>query len=116
MESPLCAGPQVLLDTVTTGMGGILFIGGICERLTVSLRSVGTTSGGTILIEEAPYYDPQGTSYGGTWSQLASVSASTINTTSSQVQHFAGSFWAVRVRISSTITGGGTVTIAAWAN
>lgn len=95
----------------------MLYIGGICERLTVSLASTGTTSGGTIILEEAPYYDPKaGGVFTGTWSQLASVSASTINTTASQVQHFAGSFWAVRARISSDITGGGTVTVTAWAN
>jgi len=107
---------MVLQSAATTGTGGLLFIGGICERLTVSLQSTGTTSGGTIILEEAPYYDPQGGVFGGTWSQLASVSASTINTTASQIQHFEGSFWAVRARISSDITGGGTVTIAAWAN
>ncbi len=106
--------PQTLQSAATTGNGGILLIRGECEGLTVVLQSTSTTSGGAISIEEA-YYDPNGPVYAGTWSLVtAAISASTFTGGAQAVVHVVGSFWAIRARISSDITGGGSVTVVAW--
>ncbi len=76
---------------------------------TVFLRSVGTTSGGTILIEEADWGDRE-FPYSGTWSQIQSVAASSFSGTQQVAIHVSFSLVRyLRVRISSTITGGGTI-------
>ncbi len=110
-------GPFAFHTATTTGDGGILIARGECERLTIVLQSNGTTSGGTVTVEEA-YFDPNVTgTYTGTWSVIGSaVSASTFTGGAQSVVHIVGSFWAVRVRISSNITGGGSVTITGWGN
>lgn len=112
----LCpASPQQLLSAATTGNGGILLLRGQVARVTVVLESSGTTSGGAVSIEEA-YYDPTGPVYAGTWSVIQSVSASTFTGGAQVVVHVTGSVWAIRTRISSTITGGGTVSAYAYGN
>lgn len=74
--------------------------------------SVGTTSGGTILIEEADWADTT-PPYSGTWSQIASISASTFTGGAQLAYHVGDSAYAyVRVRISSAITGGGTILVS----
>lgn len=78
--------------------------------LSFYFRSVGTTSGGTILIEEADW-GPQEGPYSGTWSQIASIAASSFTGGAQSANHISNSAYAyVRVRISSAITGGGTIT------
>lgn len=106
-----------LQNAATTGNGNILINRGLNARLTVVFQSTGTTSGGTLIIEEA-YYDPNSEpTYAGTWSQIASVSASAFTGGAQQVYHVTqASCFALRVRISSTITGGGTVSVWAWGN
>jgi hypothetical protein len=77
------------------------------DELVFTFESVGTTSGGTLLIEEAsrPYYT-------GTWSQITSISASSFTGTAQQCYHISpNAYGSVRVRISSAITGGGTVLV-----
>lgn len=75
------------------------------DELAFTLESVGVTSGGTILIEESSRGN-----YGGTWSQIASVSASSFTGGAQTVYHVAQNAYSfVRLRISATITGGGTV-------
>lgn len=106
-------GPITLLNAQTaTAFSVPFFVRGQCANATVMLQSNGTTSGGAVTIEEA-YYDPTLT-YTGTWSALVAVSASTFTGTAQSAVHVAGSVWAVRARISSTITGGGTVSAYAW--
>ena len=106
--------PQVLQAAATTGTGGILLVKGQCQNVTLCLESAGTTSGGTVSIEEA-YFDVNGPSYGGTWSVLQAVNASTFSGTAQVMVHVVGySIWALRVRISSNITGGGTITVTGW--
>jgi len=112
--------PQKLHDAATvSAQGGILYIMGHCERLTVVVQGTGTTSGGTIQIEEA-YYDKdfgRDPVYGGTWSAVGAViNASTVTGGAQSVVHVVGSFWAVRVRIVTDITGGGSITVWAWGN
>lgn len=80
--------------------------------LTFYLRSVGTTSGGTILFEEADWGDKEAP-YSGTWSQMQSFSASTFTGGTQLAYHPSdSSFGWVRARISSAITGGGTILIS----
>lgn len=77
--------------------------------MTIYLRSVGVTSGGTILIEEADYGLKEGP-YSGTWATIASIAAATFTGGAQYPTHIAaGAYAYVRVRISSAITGGGTI-------
>lgn len=75
------------------------------DQIAVALESVGTTSGGTIVIEEASRRN-----YSGTWSQIASIAASSFTGGVQTVYHIAPirAAW-MRVRISSNITGGGKI-------
>lgn len=115
----LCpASPMQLHNAATDGNGGILLLRGQVARVTVALQSTGTTSGGAVSIEEA-YFDPAvlaGQNYTGTWSVIQSVSASTFTGGAQVIVHVTGSVWAIRARISSAITGGGTVSAWAYGN
>lgn len=81
------------------------------NQLSFYFRSLGTTSGGTILIEEADWSDLE-PPYSGTWSQIASISASSFTGGAQLAYHTTApaAFGFTRVRISATITGGGTIT------
>jgi hypothetical protein len=82
------------------------------------MQSAGTTSGGTVTVEEA-YYDPLkgDPAYAGTWSTIGSaINASSFTGGAQLGFHVLGSFWAIRVRVSSDITGGGTIAVWAWGN
>lgn len=77
------------------------------DEVCITFESVGTTSGGTLLIEEASRRD-----YSGTWSQIASQAASGFTGTVQLATHISpNKFSWLRVRISSAITGGGTVLV-----
>ena len=103
----------VLLDTVTTGTSRPVATEGR-DEVAIYFQSTGTTSGGTLLIEEADYDPNQEPVYGGTWSQLASVAASSFTGGAQVAYHVSpNAYGFVRVRISSTITGGGTVKVIA---
>jgi len=82
------------------------------ELLSFYFTSAGTTSGGTILIEEADWDDLTETPYTGTWSQIASIAASSFTGGAQVAYHISPtSVGFVRVRISSAITGGGTIKV-----
>lgn len=90
----------------TTGTSVPIDVRGF-DELVFTFESVGTTSGGTLLIEEASR-----PGYTGTWSQMQSVAASDFTGTVQKAYHFSPNAYAiVRVRISSTITGGGTALV-----
>lgn len=79
---------------------------------TFYFRSVGTTSGGTVLVEEADWgaKEPE---YAGTWSTVATQLASGFTGTVQLGLHITLSAFAYyRVRISSPIIGGGTVLVS----
>lgn len=82
--------------------------------VSVYLRSIGTTSGGTVIVEEADWGEFEAP-YSGTWFQLASVSASSFTGGAQSVwrQTVDSAFGFIRVRISSAITGGGSITAVA---
>ena len=74
--------------------------------------SIGTTSGGTILIEEADWNPDKQAPYSGTWSQIQSIAASSFTGGAQSAVHLSDTAYAfVRVRISPTITGGGSITV-----
>lgn len=77
----------------------------------VYLSSTGTTSGGVVTIEEADYDPSAGQIYTGTWAPITTVNASTFTGGAQAAYHCAvGSYRFLRVRVSSAITGGGTIT------
>lgn len=102
--------PQVfLLDrvTATTAISAPFQILDGPKDVVVTFTSEGTTSGGTIIIEESDLR-----SYTGTWSQLLSQAASGFTGGAKLCAHIRlGAAGWVRARVSSTITGGGTVTV-----
>lgn len=100
--------PLFLLDRVTaTGSSKPFQVLGAHRDVCVTFTSEGTTSGGTIIIEESDLR-----SYTGTWSQLASQAASGFTGGAKLCTHIqlGAGLW-VRARVSSTITGGGTATV-----
>jgi len=113
-ESP--TGPVTLLDEqIAQGDSGILFIGGNSRQAAICLEGKGTITSGVVTIEEA-YYPDGSTPYTGTWGPITTVNGTDL---SGNVQKFVRpmySAWAVRVRISTAIGGGGTVTATGWAN
>jgi hypothetical protein len=78
---------------------------------TVFLKSVGTTSGGNVTLEEADYDPLTEVPYGGTWSTISVTAASTFTGGVTVAIHLpAPSAYAfLRVRVSDAITGGGTI-------
>ncbi len=103
---------SVLLDAVTTGAGQ--FDASSYSLLTFYLQSNGTTSGGVVTLEEADWSTNSGTGtpYTGTWSSITTVNASSFTGSVQLAYHLSPAAFAhVRARISSTITGGGTVTV-----
>lgn len=113
-------GPLVLQSAATTGPGRYLPLKGNANDLTVVVEATGTITGGAISIEEA-YWKDDAPPYSGTWSVIKSLTGATDFTSNAQTVFHANktgpsSFWAVRARISSDITGGGTVTVTAWGN
>ena len=98
---------------VTTGTSDPYNCAGF-TYLTVFYTSLGTTSGGTLILEGADYSDQPLSDgpYTGTWSQIESRAASSF-TGSVQLAFSVtpAAFAWVRVRISSAITGGGSVIV-----
>jgi len=92
--------------STTTGNGTAVVPGPRVKNHSVYIMGSGTTSGGAISIEEAT--DP---AYAGTWSVIQSVNASTVTGTAQSVVHFTASCRAIRARVSSNITGGGSIQV-----
>lgn len=74
---------------------------------TATFTSEGTTSGGTIILEESDL-----PSYTGTWSQILNQAASDFTGGAKKAAHIqiGAGMW-FRARVATTITGGGTVTV-----
>lgn len=103
--------PQILFGESTPGTGvtsgtSVPFqVLGAHRDVCVTFTSIGTTSGGTVLIEES---DVPG--YTGTWSQVYSQAASGFTGGAKLCAHvqLGAGLW-VRARVSSAITGGGSI-------
>lgn len=101
---------KLLLDAQTASQSSLPYqcLGSNHRDVTVTFTSAGTTSGGTIIIEESDL-----PSYTGTWSQLYSQAASGFTGSAKLCLHIelGAGMW-VRARISSDITGGGTASVS----
>ncbi len=97
---------SISLNAVTTGTGtAIAFNDG--RQVNWLVEGAGTIGAGTVVIESAHAH-----AYAGTWNELDSVDASTLTGGAlygNTFPHVPGGF--VRARISSNITGGGSVTV-----
>lgn len=81
------------------------------EEVSLYVRGIGTISGGTLLIEEADYGDDEAP-YSGTWSQLASIACSDVTGGAQKGVHLTlGAYGYLRARISSNVTGGGSIAV-----
>ena len=95
------------LSAATTGTGtGFSMVD--CREVWGSLTGSGTVTGGTAVFEA----NPVGPDYSGTWFTLDSITFSTTPLTGSAYEtvRFAGTYAATRWRISSNVTGGGSIT------
>lgn len=118
IAAPIVAGPLVLQNAATTGNGRILYIGGRSVELTLVIQASASCMAGVIKLEEAYYTPQQGPEYSGTWSVINTFTQGSEWDSSSQTIYHSpapAAFWAVRARISTTVTGC-TVTVTAWAN
>lgn len=94
--------PTSLLPLLTTTGTGVAVVIPISARnVRVHVRGVGAIGAGTLIIEEA--LDP---AFTGTWSQLASITATTLANGVEQVFHFIGTIAAIRIRVSVNVTVG----------
>lgn len=118
-QTSITHGPLEVFTIATTGTSRTLFCDGRCGYLTAVIQGNGTTSGGVIVLEEAYYTPDDGAPYSGTWSNIGTFTAGTDFTSNTQTIYHSpapSSFWAVRMRTTSDITGGGSVTCTLWVN
>lgn len=93
------------LSAATTGTGKS-FAANSCKQATWTTVCDGTVSGGTILIEQA-----SSTDYAGTWYLLDTITAANASSGTEGYGTFPGVVAFIRARISSDITGGGSVSV-----
>lgn len=105
---------QVLLDTVSSTAAGVsapVFPQGREEiALYMTSLGTGTTTGGTVLLETADYDPKVDPVYAGTWSTIQSIDPNDFTGLKTKAYFISpNAYSALRVRISSAITGGGTI-------
>ena len=113
------AGPaRAVLFTKQTAIGSenTPFDASSYTNLTFYLIGYGTISGGAIVLEECDYDGAEDAPYGATWSLIDTLTASDVTGNQQLAYHVGGpggafAFGFVRARITSTITGGGTVSL-----
>lgn len=97
---------NVSLSAVTTGTGTAIALQD-CRQVSWTVKGAGTVSGGIVKIESADTSD-----YSGTWNELDSLDFSSAALTDKEYQGTypgsVGGFF--RARVSSNVTGGGTIT------
>lgn len=82
----------------------------------IYIKGTGTTSSGVITIEEADW-SPTEFPYTGTWSSIITVNASDVTGGAQKAVHLSiGSYGWVRVRITTEVGGGGSVSVVLRAN
>jgi hypothetical protein len=92
----------VLLAAATTGTGTAVAVPITSTLTRVRVTGAGTISTGTLIIEEAGAPD-----YSGTWSNLYTVTGTTLTGGAVQVIHIFGTLGFIRARIGTTVTGSG---------
>lgn len=93
-----------LQSAATSGNGTAVKMDGQLRGLTFYIEASGTITAGAVQIEEARAAD-----WSGTWAAVGSPVTLATNTVA--VVRSTASFNAVRARISTGLTGGGTVTV-----
>lgn len=79
--------------------------------LKLYLTGVGTINSGVVTVEEADYDADKNVPYGGTWSAIATINGSDVTADVQKAYDLpVEAYGFVRVRISTAIGGGGTVT------
>lgn len=115
VASPVAAqqnlGLRVTLQSAATSGNGTAVDISKAYSATIYCDGTGTVSTGVITIEES-----RDTAYTGTWSSLTTITASTLTGGADAAVHLNGVYIAVRARISTTVTGGGSVTCELLAN
>ena len=91
------------LNAVTTGTGRAIPMQE-CRQIIWTVKGNGTVTGGTVIIETSDTVD-----YTGTWYELDSITPTSNASVAGTYPAASSGF--VRARISSNITGGGTVTV-----
>jgi hypothetical protein len=80
------------------------------ERLCFYFTSVGDTSTGNLLIEEADWDRDTEPEYTGTWSQVATIATNSFTGGAQIAYHISPNAYAfLRVRINTTVSSGGTI-------
>lgn len=92
-----------LQSAATTGNGSVFDARSSCGTYVLEVEASGTISGGSVQFEHA-----RSASYTGTWAPIGT--AITPVTNALVTQSVTGAYRAVRARIASNITGGGSVT------
>ena len=80
--------------------------------LSAVVQGTGTTSSGVLTIEQAAYDGNKEPAYGGTWSTITTLNASDVTGGAQKFYQFTPAAYGwVRLRISTVIGGGGTVSV-----
>lgn len=98
------AGGMKLQSAATSGNGNEVNCRGIGGTYTLTVIGTGTISAGEVQWEESPI-----AGYSGTWRALGTAIAPAADTV--VAQNYNGPLSNVRARISTNITGGGSVTV-----
>ncbi len=93
-----------LQTTATTGGGTVVAPPSDMKNHTIYLKGNTTVSAGAVQIETAD--DPD---YSGTWGQVGGGPITLVDATELAVS-FVGVYYFIRARISTTVTGGGSLT------
>lgn len=100
---------QKLQDAATTGNGTAVQLDGTGRELVVYIYGAGTIAGGAVQLEEA--HDKN---YTGTWAAIGA--AVTVVDATVKTTRLTGCVGAIRARVSTNITGGGTVSVELFNN
>jgi hypothetical protein len=98
--------PYDLQTAATTGNGNVLAIPPSFRHHRLTIKGIATVSTGAVQPEAADEYD-----YAGTWGQIGGGPITVLDA-ADIVVNFEGTFNFIRVRVSTDITGGGSVSVS----
>lgn len=96
---------KTLLSAVTTGTGAAIDCSD-SQIITLFITGAGTITGGTLVIEESDK-----STFSGTWSTVQTFSLTVLSGGAVLAFHQQGAFGYLRGRLTSNVTGGGTITV-----
>lgn len=98
-----------LQSLATSGNGNAVQLNGLAREHVIYIYGIGTIAGGAVQLEEAHDKD-----YTGAWAAIGA--AVTVVDATVKIVRITGCIGAVRARVSTNITGGGTVTVELYNN